>query len=106
MVPTREPEETETRAESLPGVPPRVPLHAPRQLILDRSLRAVLSRRSPSCRGNVAYVSRTTFRGFLSSRIAKNLGCLSLSAPVHSAKSMRTTTSGFTQMQDLIFSAV
>jgi hypothetical protein len=32
--------------------------------------------------------------------------CRSLSAPVHSAKSMRTTTSGLTQMHDFIFSAV
>ena len=50
-----------------------------------------------------SYVSLTTFLGSLSSRKAMYLVCLSLSAPVHSAKSMRTTVSGFTQMHVSFF---
>src|ERR1700730_13736286 len=55
---------------------------------------------------SLVHVSLTTFRGSLSSRIATNLVCRSLSASVHSAKSTLTTASGFSQMQPFIFSAV
>jgi hypothetical protein len=61
---------------------------------------------STEIRGGHRYVSRTAFRGSLSSRKAKYFVFLSLSAPVDSAKSIRTTTFGFTQMHDFISSAV